>query len=100
MSEDSLEVFDTRVVWELPGVEAAYGCEDELGLLCANCVCCEVANGDLPDRARLYPVQAFNSLCEMEVLVNVVLPRQALPVVADLGALGKFLRPLCVRIEG
>jgi hypothetical protein len=51
-------------------------------------------NGDLPFSFLGQPFGSLHFLPWANILVNIVLPRNTLPVVSDLSALGEFFCPL------
>ena len=100
MAENALVVGDAGVVGELPGVEAADGSDDAVGLFDGCLAGLEVLDGYLPDRLGVVPVEAFDFGVEACVLVDVVLLCYALPVVADLGTAGELVAPVKLGLKG
>jgi hypothetical protein len=54
---------------------------------------------EVPLRVRIVPRGSVDTVAELDVLVNVVLPRRRLPVVAYLSAFCELLTPLGIWCE-
>lgn len=100
MAQETLEVRDTRVVWQFPGIEATDGRQDEVVRLDPDGVRLQISDRNLPLARGGIPFEPLDAVGQLEELVQAVLVRQAFPVALDLLALGELLRPLRVRVEG
>ena len=48
----------------------------------------------MPFGINIVPFNPFDATAQFEIAVDIMLPREVLPIIPDLGALSKFFRPL------
>ena len=115
MEEVALELVDALVVGELPCVEVSEGVDQNVQLVFIDLGPSEqqlrqrtndsylrsvqILQRQSPLRLVWHPFGLLHFLLQPQILVHIVFSRDPLPVIPDLGALGKLLRPLGVRLK-